>query len=59
MDILKWRKKPAEQTPKRSLDELRKHLRTLDAARVREIKGGQGLKLGSTALVTCGGWLPQ
>ena len=57
--MFNWRKKEAAPSTKRSLDELRKQLRTLDADRVREIKGGQGVKLVTPILVTCGGWLPQ
>ena len=57
--MFNWRKKDTTPTPKRSLDELRRQLRTLDAERTREIKGGNGIKLATPALVTCGGWLPQ
>lgn len=46
-------------TAKRSVEELRKQLRTLDTKRMRELKGGQGMRVASPQLLTCGGWLPQ
>ena len=52
------KKRPAA-TAKRSVEELRKQLRTLDSQRMRELKGGQGLRVPSPQLLTCGGWLPQ
>ena len=44
---------------KRSVAELRAQLRTLDAKRMRQLKGGQGIKTPAPQLLTCGGWLPQ
>ena len=52
-------KKDATPAVKRSVAELRAQLRTLDVKRMRELKGGQGIKRPSPQLLTCGGWLPQ
>ena len=57
--MFNFRRKESATIVKRSVDELRKQLRTLDAHRMRELKGGQGLKLATPQLLTCGGWLPQ
>lgn len=43
----------------RSLEELRKQLRTIETDRLRQIKGGQGAKRVPLVLKSCGGWLPQ
>lgn len=52
-------KKAPVASAKRSVDELRKQLRTLDPQRLRELRGGQGLRVAAPQLLTCGGWLPQ
>lgn len=51
--------KEAAPARKRSVAELRAQLRTLDAKRMRELRGGQGVKVAAPQLLTCGGWLPQ
>ena len=51
--------KEAAPVAKRSIAELRAQLRTLDVARMRQTKGGQGIKQAAPQLLTCGGWLPQ
>ncbi len=57
--MFNWRKREQSSTAKRTVEELRKQLRTLDPERMRALKGGQGLKLVPSTLLTCGGWLPQ
>ena len=57
--MFNWRKKEQASTTKRTVEELRKQLRTLDTERLRELRGGQAIKVAAPALLTCGGWLPQ
>lgn len=52
-------KKASAAPAKRSAEELRKQLRTLDTAQLRELRGGRGLRVAAPQLLTCGGWLPQ
>ncbi len=57
--MFNWRKREQVSTTKRTIEELRRQLRTLDPERMRALKGGQGLKVAQPTLLTCGGWLPQ
>ena len=57
--MFNFRLKQKPKAEKRSLDELRKELRTIDRAGQAEIKGGQGARRAPEALRACGGWLPQ
>ncbi len=57
--MFNWHKREETSTTKRTIEELRRQLRTLDSERMRGIKGGQGLKVAQPILLTCGGWLPQ
>ena len=58
--MFNWRKRKQEpEKALRSLEQLRKQLRCLDAERQAEIKGGQGEQHVPPALKACGGWLPQ
>lgn len=53
----KRRRKP--QVEKRSLEELRKRLNTIEGTRLSELKGGRGIRRAPRNLKACGGWLPQ
>ena len=53
----KRRRKP--QTEKRSLEELRQRLNTIEGPRLAELKGGRGMRRAPRAMKSCGGWLPQ
>jgi len=57
--MINWRKKQTAKAPERTLEELRKQLRTLEGDRLRQIKGGQGVRPVPNGLKACGGWLPQ
>jgi len=57
--MFNWRNKQKSKSSTRSLDELRKKLRVLDADQLSQLKGGQGIKRTPPALKACGGWLPQ
>ena len=57
--MFNWRKQGKTNTTKRSFDELRRQLHTLDTERLSEIRGGQGKRQLSPSLLNCGGWMPQ
>lgn len=53
----KRRRKPRAE--KRSLEELRKRLNTIEGPRLSELKGGRGIRRAPRSPKSCGGWLPQ
>lgn len=57
--MFKFLKKQKPANEKRSLDELRQQLCTLDPKRLAELKGGQGTRQIPPSLKACGGWIPQ
>ncbi len=57
--MFNWRIKQKPKAQERSLEDLRKQLKTLDGHRLATLKGGQGIRKVPPALKACGGWLPQ
>lgn len=57
--MFKFLKKQKPVNEKRSLDQLRQQLSTIEPDRLVELKGGQGIRKVPPALKACGGWLPQ
>jgi len=57
--MFKFLKKQKPVNEKRSLDQLRQQLCTIEPTRLSELKGGQGIRQVPSTLKACGGWLPQ